>query len=91
MFLLVPAYPGCPGQTAVKWLLLLLLLLVDLEGHLPNAGLTKCNLINICATFSMVLIDTAHRASAIAELLVYDNIKCTLTVAITTEFKMFSQ
>jgi len=20
MFLLVPAYPGCPGQTAVKWL-----------------------------------------------------------------------
>ena len=28
MFLLVPAYPGCPGQTAVKWLLLLLLLLL---------------------------------------------------------------
>jgi len=25
MFLLVPAYPGCPGQTAVKWLLLLLI------------------------------------------------------------------
>ena len=24
MFLLVPAYRGCPGQTAVKWLLLLL-------------------------------------------------------------------
>jgi len=23
MFLLVPAYTGCPGQTAVKWLLLL--------------------------------------------------------------------
>ena len=23
MFLLVPTYPGCPGQTAVKWLLLL--------------------------------------------------------------------
>jgi len=23
MFLLVPAYPGCPGRTAVKWLLLL--------------------------------------------------------------------
>ena len=20
MFLLLPAYPGCPGQTAVKWL-----------------------------------------------------------------------
>jgi len=26
MFLLVPAYLGCPGQTAIKWLLLLLLL-----------------------------------------------------------------
>ena len=26
MFLLVPAYPGCPGQTAVKWLLLLFML-----------------------------------------------------------------
>ena len=25
MFLLVPAYPGCPGETAVKWLLLLLI------------------------------------------------------------------
>jgi len=25
MFLLVPAYPGCPGETVVKWLLLLLL------------------------------------------------------------------
>jgi len=25
MFLLVLAYPGCPGQTAIKWLLLLLL------------------------------------------------------------------
>jgi len=24
MFLLVPAYPGCPAQTAVKWLLLYL-------------------------------------------------------------------
>jgi len=29
MFLLVPAYPGCPGQTAVKWLLLLLLLFLQ--------------------------------------------------------------
>jgi len=25
---LVPAYPGCPGKEAVKWLLLLLLLFV---------------------------------------------------------------
>jgi len=28
----LPAYPGCPGQTAVKWLLLLLLLLLLLSG-----------------------------------------------------------
>jgi len=27
VFLLVPAYPGCPGTKAVKWLLLLLLFL----------------------------------------------------------------
>jgi len=25
---LVPAYPGCPGKQAVKWLLLLLLLFI---------------------------------------------------------------
>jgi len=31
----------------------------DLEGHSPNAGLTKCNSTNICATFSTVL--TARR------------------------------
>ena len=29
MFLLVPAYPGCPGSKAVKRSLLLLLLMVD--------------------------------------------------------------
>jgi len=29
VFLLVPAYPGCPGTKAVKQLLLLLLLLSD--------------------------------------------------------------
>ena len=29
---LVPAYPGCPGKEAVKWLLLLLLLL-----YVPSA------------------------------------------------------
>jgi len=31
MFLLLPAYPGCPGQTAVKWLLLLLLMFLNDE------------------------------------------------------------
>jgi len=33
MFLLVPAYQGCPGQTAVKWLLVLLLLTVKCHRH----------------------------------------------------------
>jgi len=31
----------------------------DLEGHLHNAGLIKCNLTNIC-TFSTVLIMVRH-------------------------------
>jgi len=57
MFLLVPAYPGCPGQTAVKWLLLLLynsgektlnvrnLLCVDstLEGGVINLTFSVVN------------------------------------------------
>ena len=42
MFLLVPAYPGCPGQTAVKWLLLLFsalsLLVGDEEAQLSNGN-----------------------------------------------------
>jgi len=32
MFLLVPAYPGCPGSKAVKWSLLLLLYTGKLDG-----------------------------------------------------------
>jgi len=36
--------------------------LENLEGHLPNAGLYKCNSTNICATFSTVLTDMARRA-----------------------------
>jgi len=46
MFLLVPAYPGCPGSKAVKRSLLLLLLLTDdspvyhtLSVHLSPAKL----------------------------------------------------
>jgi len=34
----------------------------NLEGHSPNAWLTKCNSTNVCATFSTVLTDTARRA-----------------------------
>jgi len=38
------------------------LTLDDLEGHSPNAGVIKCNSMNICATFSTVLTVTACRA-----------------------------
>jgi len=38
MFLLVLAYPGCPGQKVIKWLLLafsaVMLLFGQQEGHL---------------------------------------------------------
>ena len=36
--------------------------LENLEGHLPNAGLIKCNSTNICATFSTVLTYMVRRA-----------------------------
>ena len=34
----------------------------DLESHLRDARLIKCNSTNICATFSTVFTDTARRA-----------------------------
>jgi len=34
----------------------------DLEGHLCNAGLIKCNSTNICAIFRMVSTDTGRCA-----------------------------
>jgi len=39
MFLLVPAYPGCPKSKAVKWSLLLLL--IDLLAELHRKQLAK--------------------------------------------------
>jgi len=48
----------------------------DLEGHVPNAGLIKCNSTNIYATFSTGLTDMASRGpSVIAELLVVINLQ----------------
>ena len=35
MFLLVPAYPGCLGQTAVKWLVVVVLLMVTCSQKSP--------------------------------------------------------
>jgi len=40
MFLLVPAYPGCPGSKAVKRSLLLLLLLLSCGFNFMNDGKT---------------------------------------------------
>jgi len=34
----------------------------DLEGYFCDAELIRCNLANICATFSIVLTDTALHA-----------------------------
>ena len=33
---LVPAYPGCPGKEAVKWLLLLLSEVFDVSAYNPD-------------------------------------------------------
>ena len=33
---LVPAYPGCPGKEAVKWLLLLLFILTNYVTYAVN-------------------------------------------------------
>jgi len=57
MFLLVPAYPGCPAQTAVKWLLLLLLLsifarnprLLDVAAQLKRSAHAALGLAVNCA------------------------------------------
>jgi len=44
-------------HTIVIWLIYL----CHFQGHSRNAGLIKCNSTNFCATFSMVLTDTALR------------------------------
>jgi len=36
----------------------------DLEGHLPVAGLFRCNLANICAAFYTISTDTDIVSSA---------------------------
>jgi len=37
MFLLVPAYSGCPGQTAVKWQMVVVVVVVVLGDVLAMA------------------------------------------------------
>jgi len=48
MFLLVPAYPGCPGQTAVKWLLLVVVYTGRLTKEQIKAGYSALQCIAIC-------------------------------------------
>jgi len=66
MFLLVPAYPGCPGQTAVKWLFLLLLSYFTC----PPRGPEKCYHCTLFKTDVINCYTTWHwnvRKSKIAE------------------------
>jgi len=46
MFLLVPVYPGCPGQTAVKWLLLLLQNFLIAPRNLLAMAALQCEVID---------------------------------------------
>ena len=57
MFLLVPAYPGCPGQTAVKWLLLLLLLLYT---NKENYCLKDVNSLRVVVSHSFLKVCTCN-------------------------------
>ena len=57
MFLLVPAYPGCPGSNAVKRSLLLLLLLNSPKTEFLLIGLSKQ-----LAKINNSSLDTTHSA-----------------------------
>jgi len=73
MFLLVPAYPGCPVQTAVKWLLLLLLSYFTC----PPRGPEKCYHCTLFKTDVINCYTTWHwnvRKSKIAETVKVSNI-----------------
>jgi len=41
---LVPAYPGCPGKEAVKWLLLLLLSYTNTPPHPKRVATLPCEI-----------------------------------------------
>ena len=60
MFLLVPAYPGCPGQTAVKWLLflayLLLFIFFSATAVSSDAPLVLYSVACTCAKFLLFLV-----------------------------------
>ena len=62
MFLLVPAYQGCPGQTAVKWLLLLLLVIFCLLVGECIHKVTLCW--NVCARSQAGVSRHCRRAQA---------------------------
>jgi len=73
MFLLVPAYPGCPEQTAVKWLLLLsvcCLLRMDLVIYLCVQCVLWCGQ-EYCMTHDEKLLIGQCICSCICMLRVY--------------------
>ena len=57
MFLLVPAYPGCPGSKAVKRSLLLLLLLYYL--HSPSTASGACYRRSACIDMDVLRLAAA--------------------------------
>jgi len=58
VLLLVPAYPGCPGTKAIKQLLLLLLLFIDMEG-LPSTRKILGNKKSKSAVFLFMLLSAS--------------------------------
>ena len=53
MFLLVPAYPDCPGSKAVKWSLLLLLLLHKVNMFLGHVACAECKDVALCYRYRL--------------------------------------
>ena len=70
MFLLVPAYPGCPGQTAVKWLLLLLAIsthvyLAKNAAYFPfNSLLSFQRLCRLLWGYHFHFVDSSHASNS---------------------------
>jgi len=53
MFLLLPAYPGCPGQTAIKWLV------VGLVGYFSG-----CVSLHVCRYGFVIAVTTIDNIGA---------------------------
>ena len=62
MFLLVPAYPGCPGSKAVKRSLLLLLFEVDITMHCRVIAFLSADMARdlVTLTFVYLTLNSCH-------------------------------